>query len=238
MNHGASVVLMLIGRGSRETGRKMTAGRSTEAVFKWSMVLETSLIFVFFTFDQELFNKVVVHHCLGCIWSQRHKKKNQHLASTIRAMVIQFNIITKCMISTILKDVKLKPDKKARVIEKWITIAVKSRIMKNFSSLRAIVAALQSSPIYKLKTTWAAVSNSMGLFEELEEQCCHRIDYHLGEEPYSAYFVKLPASTPNHCFNSFSPTLELLNFLTASTSLQLENLLKSHLCNQVFSHLS
>ncbi|XP_067894208.1 ral guanine nucleotide dissociation stimulator-like 1 [Heterodontus francisci] len=133
--------------------------------------------------DAELFKKVVIHHCLGCIWSQRHKKQNQHLATTIRATITQFNNITKCVISSILKDRNLKPDQRARLLEKWITIAEKSRTINNYSSLRAIVAALQSSPIYKLRKTWAAVSkSSMGLFEELEEQCCHRIDYHLGEE--------------------------------------------------------
>ncbi|XP_067894206.1 ral guanine nucleotide dissociation stimulator-like 1 [Heterodontus francisci] len=168
--------------------------------------------------DAELFKKVVIHHCLGCIWSQRHKKQNQHLATTIRATITQFNNITKCVISSILKDRNLKPDQRARLLEKWITIAEKSRTINNYSSLRAIVAALQSSPIYKLRKTWAAVSNelqildvlaglpetlwctsnnwliarslssfcsrmsSMGLFEELEEQCCHRINYHLGEE--------------------------------------------------------
>lgn len=31
------------------------------------------------------------------------------------------------------------------------------RIRKNFSSLRAIVSALQSNPIYRLKRAWASV---------------------------------------------------------------------------------
>ncbi|XP_067893915.1 ral guanine nucleotide dissociation stimulator-like 1 isoform X2 [Heterodontus francisci] len=128
--------------------------------------------------DAELFKKVVPHHCLGCIWSRRDKKENKHLAPTIRATITQFNILTKCVISTILKDLQLKPQQRARIIEKWINIAQECRFMKNFSSLRAIVSAMQSNPIYKLKRTWATVSkDSMSMFEELSEIFSNQNNY-------------------------------------------------------------
>ncbi|XP_051867747.1 ral guanine nucleotide dissociation stimulator-like 1 isoform X1 [Pristis pectinata] len=120
--------------------------------------------------DAELFKKVIPHHCLGCIWSRRDKKGNKHLAPTIRATITQFNVLTKCVISTILKDLQLKPQQRAKIIEKWIDVAQECRIMKNFSSLRAILSAMQSNPIYRLKRTWATVSkDSMLMFEELSE---------------------------------------------------------------------
>ncbi|ETE70329.1 Ral guanine nucleotide dissociation stimulator-like 1, partial [Ophiophagus hannah] len=108
--------------------------------------------------DATLFKKVVPHHCLGCIWSQRDKKENKHLAPTIRATIAQFNAVTKCVIRTILNGKELKTHQRAKIIEKWINIAHECRILKNFSSLRAIVSALQSNSIYRLKKSWACVA--------------------------------------------------------------------------------
>ncbi|XP_050568137.1 ral guanine nucleotide dissociation stimulator-like 1 isoform X3 [Cygnus atratus] len=120
--------------------------------------------------DAKLFKKVVPHHCLGCIWSRRDKKENKHLAPTIRATIAQFNAVTKCVVSTILKSKELKTQQRAKIIEKWIHIAHECRILKNFSSLRAIVSALQSNSIYRLKKTWASVpKDRMLMFEELSD---------------------------------------------------------------------
>ena len=41
---------------------------------------------------QDLFKKVVPHHCLGCVWSRRDKK--QRKALTVMATVDQFNAIS------------------------------------------------------------------------------------------------------------------------------------------------
>ncbi|NXG74165.1 RGL1 protein, partial [Baryphthengus martii] len=120
--------------------------------------------------DAKLFKKVVPHHCLGCIWSRRDKKENEHLVPTIRATISQFNAITRCVVSTILKSRELKIQQRAKIIEKWILIAHECRILKNFSSLRAIISALQSNPIYRLKKCWACVPKDiMLMFEELSD---------------------------------------------------------------------
>ncbi|NXJ95468.1 RGL1 protein, partial [Corythaixoides concolor] len=119
---------------------------------------------------QKLFKKVVPYHCLGSIWSQRDKKENEHLVPTIRATISQFNAVTKCVVSTILESKELKTQQRAKIIEKWINIAHECRILKNFSSLRAIISALQSYSIYRLKKTWACVpKDTMLMFEELSD---------------------------------------------------------------------
>ncbi|NXW48687.1 GNDS protein, partial [Nyctiprogne leucopyga] len=120
--------------------------------------------------DAELFKKVVPYHCLGCIWSQRDKKGKEHLAPTIRATVSQFNSVANCVIVTCLGDRSLKPQQRAKVVERWIEVARECRILKNFSSLRAILSALQCNAIHRLKKTWDEVlRESFRTFHELSE---------------------------------------------------------------------
>ncbi|TNN46610.1 Ral guanine nucleotide dissociation stimulator-like 1 [Liparis tanakae] len=120
--------------------------------------------------DALLFKKVVPHQCLGSVWSQRDKKHNKHSAPTVRATITQFNAVAACVVSTVLKHRQVRPHVRARVIQRWIDIAQECRIRKNFSSLRAIVSALQSNPLYRLKRAWACVhKDSMQTFEELSD---------------------------------------------------------------------
>ncbi|XP_051509859.1 ral guanine nucleotide dissociation stimulator-like 1 isoform X2 [Myxocyprinus asiaticus] len=120
--------------------------------------------------DALLFKKVVPYHCLGSVWSQRDKKDGKQSAPSIRATITQFNAVAACVVSTILRHRQIRPYLRARVIQSWIDIAQECRIRKNFSSLRAIVSALQSNPLYRLKKSWASVSkDSMQMFEELSD---------------------------------------------------------------------
>ncbi|KAG9328933.1 hypothetical protein JZ751_009228, partial [Albula glossodonta] len=123
--------------------------------------------------DAELFKKVVPYHCLGSIWSQRDKKGKEHLAPTIRATVAQFNCVTNCVIATCLSDRSLKPAQRAKLVERWIEVARECRILKNlknFSSLRAILSALQcnSATVTAEKDVGRSVQN-FRIFHELSE---------------------------------------------------------------------
>ncbi|XP_028311284.1 ral guanine nucleotide dissociation stimulator-like 1 [Gouania willdenowi] len=129
--------------------------------------------------DSALFAKVLPYQCLGCVWSQRDKKEN--LSSTIRATVAQFNAVTNHVIRSLLCQpadtsaaacplLLSSPVLRARIIEKWIKVAQDCHRLKNFSSLRAILSALQSNAVYRLRKTWAAVSrDSVATFENLWE---------------------------------------------------------------------
>ncbi|XP_077823447.1 ral guanine nucleotide dissociation stimulator isoform X9 [Macaca mulatta] len=132
---------------------------------------------------QELFKKVVPYHCLGSIWSQRDKKGKEHLAPTIRATVTQFNSVANCVITTCLGDRSTKAPDRARVVEHWIEVARECRILKNFSSLYAILSALQSNSIHRLKKTWEDVSrDSFRIFQKLSEIFSDENNYSLSRE--------------------------------------------------------
>uniref|UniRef100_A0A3B3X8F6 Ral guanine nucleotide dissociation stimulator-like 1 n=1 Tax=Poecilia mexicana TaxID=48701 RepID=A0A3B3X8F6_9TELE len=129
--------------------------------------------------DSALFVKVVPYQCLGCVWSQRDKKEN--MSPTIRATIMQFNALTNRVIVSLLSQSAepangssgsppTTPAQRARVIEKWIKVAQECRRLKNFSSLKAILSALHSNAVYRLRKTWAAVSrDSTATFDNLWE---------------------------------------------------------------------
>lgn len=131
--------------------------------------------------DAALFVKVVPYQCLGCVWSQRDKKEN--MSPTIRATIAQFNAVTNQVMLSLLcpsPDASSSPTcprrppstpiQRARIIEKWIRVAQECRRLKNFSSLKAILSALQSNAVYRLRKSWAAVNrDSMASFENLCE---------------------------------------------------------------------
>ncbi|XP_054582934.1 ral guanine nucleotide dissociation stimulator isoform X2 [Eptesicus fuscus] len=133
--------------------------------------------------DAELFKKVVPYHCLGSIWSQRDKKGKEHLAPTVRATVSQFNSVANCVITTCLGDRSASARARARVVEHWIEVARECRVLKNFSSLYAILSALQSNSIHRLKKTWEEVSrDSVRVFQKLSEIFSDENNYSLSRE--------------------------------------------------------
>ncbi|KAM8803956.1 ral guanine nucleotide dissociation stimulator isoform 1-T1 [Rhynchonycteris naso] len=133
--------------------------------------------------DAELFKKVVPYHCLGSIWSQRDKKGKEHLAPTVRATVTQFNSVANCVITTCLGDRGVTARDRARVVEHWIEVARECRVLKNFSSLYAILSALQSNSIHRLKKTWEEVSrDSLRVFQKLSEIFSDENNYSLSRE--------------------------------------------------------
>ncbi|XP_073986528.1 ral guanine nucleotide dissociation stimulator-like [Rhodnius prolixus] len=114
--------------------------------------------------DMELFKKVVVHQCLGGVWSRREKRRAEE-APTVLATVTQFNAVSLRVISTVLIHASTP---RSTIIANWIDVAQELRVLKNFSSLKAIISGLQSNPVYRLSKTWAALpKDKVELFEEL-----------------------------------------------------------------------
>lgn len=117
--------------------------------------------------DMELFKKLVPHQCLGAVWSRRDKDRN-HDAATVLATVNQFNAVSFRVISTVLVEPGLRLVERADILAAWLDIARELRVLKNFSSLKAIISGLQSNPVYRLRKTWALLGKEKAeLFDEL-----------------------------------------------------------------------
>ncbi|XP_066109451.1 ral guanine nucleotide dissociation stimulator-like 3 [Saccopteryx bilineata] len=120
--------------------------------------------------DVELFSRVRPCECLGSVWSQRDRPGAAGIAPTVRATVTQFNMVTGCVLGSVLGEPGLTAPQRAQRLEKWIRIAQRCRELRNFSSLRAILSALQSNPIYRLKSSWGAVSREpLSTFRKLSQ---------------------------------------------------------------------
>ncbi|XP_071948479.1 ral guanine nucleotide dissociation stimulator-like 1 isoform X2 [Antedon mediterranea] len=151
--------------------------------------------------DAELYRRVIPQHCLGSVWARRSKKSGSQ-APTAKATVDQFNAVLYKVMTTILDKKMLKEAASAKIIAKWIDIAQLCRTLKNFSSLKAIISALQSHPIHRLKNTWADLSKlHMQLFEDLSDIFCdennHEAHRELLNKEGTAKFASTQAVSPS-----------------------------------------
>ncbi|XP_004711803.1 ral guanine nucleotide dissociation stimulator-like 2 isoform X2 [Echinops telfairi] len=132
--------------------------------------------------DAELFLKLVPSQCLGGLWGHRDRPGHSHLCPSVRATVTQFNKVAGAVVSSVLGATSagegleevtvrpLRPPQRARLLEKWIRVAEECRLLRNFSSVYAVVSALQSSPVHRLRAAWGeAARDSLRVFSGL----CH-----------------------------------------------------------------
>uniref|UniRef100_A0A480M396 Ral guanine nucleotide dissociation stimulator-like 2 n=2 Tax=Sus scrofa TaxID=9823 RepID=A0A480M396_PIG len=130
--------------------------------------------------DAELFLNLVPSQCLGALWGHRDRPGHAHLCPSVRATVTQFNRVAGAVVSSVLGATStgegpgevtvrpLRPPQRARLLEKWIRVAEECRLLRNFSSVYAVVSALQSSPVHRLRVAWGeAARDSLRVFSNL-----------------------------------------------------------------------
>ena len=67
--------------------------------------------------------RLVPYHCLGSLWSQRDKKGHEGVCWSVRATVRQFNRLANVVLASSLCPSHLKSQQRARLLEKWISVA-------------------------------------------------------------------------------------------------------------------
>ncbi|KAF0031768.1 hypothetical protein F2P81_016323 [Scophthalmus maximus] len=133
--------------------------------------------------ETELFVRLVPYHCLGSLWSQRDKKGREGVCWSVRATVRQFNKLANAVLASCLCPTTLRSQQRVRLLEKWISVAEECRARKNFSSLYAIVSALQSNPIHRLRKTWQDTDReAIKRYEELSEIFSEKDNYSQSRE--------------------------------------------------------
>ncbi|KAN0064766.1 cell division cycle-related protein [Thecaphora frezii] len=114
--------------------------------------------------ESRLYNQVKPAECLGLKWT---KPDNEIYAKGIMESINTHNKISAWVAEAILRQEDLK--KRAALIKHFIAVADRCRALNNFSGMWAIVSALSTAPIHRLRRTWDVVSQKhVAVFESLE----------------------------------------------------------------------
>ncbi|KAM4640877.1 LOW QUALITY PROTEIN: ral guanine nucleotide dissociation stimulator-like 2 [Discoglossus pictus] len=129
--------------------------------------------------EASLFLCVVPFECLGSIWSRRDRGGEQcDRCHSVRETVRHFNRLSGAVTDSCVRDPHLKPQQRARLIEKWVRVAEECWSLRNFSSVYAILSALQSTAVHRLKRVWAEVSREiLRSYQEMSDVFSERDNY-------------------------------------------------------------
>lgn len=101
-----------------------------------------------------LYCKITKLSCIHKVWGKKSGLGEN--IDNITNFIKSSNQLTTFVAYMILR--KDEPRKRVQVIRYFVQVAEKCRQYNNFSSMTAIISALYSSPIHRLKRTWAYVS--------------------------------------------------------------------------------
>jgi len=103
--------------------------------------------------ESHRYRQIKPAECLGKAWTAPHAEVN---AKGIKSMIALSNDLTGWVMESILAQTDLK--QRSAHIKHFINIADRCRGLNNFSTMTAIISALNSAPIHRMKRTWDAVN--------------------------------------------------------------------------------
>ncbi|XP_314338.5 ras-specific guanine nucleotide-releasing factor RalGPS1 [Anopheles gambiae] len=122
-------------------------------VFSCQQVSPAELAAQITLLDFPIFNAIQPEELTSCGWT----KKNKHtLAPNVVAFTKRFNHTTFWTVQEILNGVS--PKDRAEIISHFIKVAKKLHDINNLHSLFAVISALKSASVHRLKESWLLVS--------------------------------------------------------------------------------
>lgn len=104
--------------------------------------------------EHDLYLRITMFECLDRAWGTKYC--NMGGSPNITKFIANANTLTNFVSHTIVKQADVKT--RSKLTQYFVTVAQHCKELNNFSSMTAIVSALYSSPIYRLKKTWDLVS--------------------------------------------------------------------------------
>jgi hypothetical protein len=123
--------------------------------------------------EQELYATIKRKEFLRCAWSKTGKEIN---APNILRMIDHTNQVIFWVTTEIVSTLQMKP--RVQVLTKFIQLAQKLMLLNNFNGVKEMLAALNSSPVRRLKNTWAELSEeSQSTLKSLEALMSHESSF-------------------------------------------------------------
>jgi hypothetical protein len=123
--------------------------------------------------ESETFCKIAPVELLGQEFS---KKKGQSLAVHVKAMSAASTDLAGWVADSILAETEQK--RRTLVLKQWLKVAERCAQLNNYNTLMAIMSALNSSTIDRLKRTWDGLNrNQRSLLDHLRSVTDHQRNY-------------------------------------------------------------
>ncbi|OQV14257.1 Ral guanine nucleotide dissociation stimulator-like 1 [Hypsibius exemplaris] len=112
--------------------------------------------------DAVLLKRLRPHECLA------RERASRKTPDTVQGTICHFNAVCARVESTLLGNLNMCSSLRLRLLIKWIDVAQFLLVLKNFSSLNAVISALQAEPVFRLERLWSSLpADKMAKFQQL-----------------------------------------------------------------------
>ena len=138
----------------------------------------------------DIFRNISSLECLDRVLNNKHTWQGG--SPNIKVFINMSNMITNFIIYEIVKEKQI--NKRVETLERCIDIVEELLNLNNFSAMTSIVSALSSSPVFRLKKTWAALPEDYKeKFSKLSKVMDSNKNFNTYRELFNAVKLKAPA---------------------------------------------